>query len=420
MPVCIGEYGNTFGNTPNRSIVLANVTVEGGFSGMNAFALFGDVADVMMINCSVIGSVTYGSAGIGILAHWSANNTGAPTTTYHPHNIAIVNPRFESVSLGAVQDQPSAIFLSGAYNVLVDNMDANDINTGVFVYPGDFGFTYAPAAQGTRVRGIHIRNASMQAVRRHGVTVLGQANGAGPNLYMGVTVENSRTSGGLIGLRTYRCAGGVVFCGCAPTLAGAGVRIEESSGVKLYDSDVFANSGLGVYLPSSSQCQVVGNWIHGNNTSGLTNQLGSAVYLDGTCKSNQFSLNVIGAEVATEYYGLRINGASVTNTLVSDNEFLNFTSGVALQNHSDGIAVRTIARGNQYTGSSLTAFVGGGTTFDVDAWGRHFFFSSAAPSTGTHKVGDRARPFTPAVGSPKGWVCTVAGSPGTWVSEGNL
>jgi hypothetical protein len=35
-------------------------------------------------------------------------------------------------------------------------------------------------------------------------------------------------------------------------------------------------------------------------------------------------------------------------------------------------------------------------------------------------VGDTALLFPPVVGSPKGWICTVAGTPGTWTSLGNL
>jgi hypothetical protein len=46
--------------------------------------------------------------------------------------------------------------------------------------------------------------------------------------------------------------------------------------------------------------------------------------------------------------------------------------------------------------------------------------ATAAPATGTWAVGDRVAQLTPAVGQPKAWVCTVAGTPGTWVSEGNL
>jgi len=46
--------------------------------------------------------------------------------------------------------------------------------------------------------------------------------------------------------------------------------------------------------------------------------------------------------------------------------------------------------------------------------------NSAAPIAGEWKRGDRVFNSAPAVGQAKSWVCTVAGTPGTWVSEGNL
>jgi hypothetical protein len=48
------------------------------------------------------------------------------------------------------------------------------------------------------------------------------------------------------------------------------------------------------------------------------------------------------------------------------------------------------------------------------------YHAAAAPVGGAWLVGDRTVNLTPAVGQPKAWVCTVAGVPGTWVSEGNL
>jgi hypothetical protein len=45
---------------------------------------------------------------------------------------------------------------------------------------------------------------------------------------------------------------------------------------------------------------------------------------------------------------------------------------------------------------------------------------SSVPTAYSWEVGQRLENQTPAVGSPKAWVCTVAGTPGTWVSEGNL
>lgn len=48
------------------------------------------------------------------------------------------------------------------------------------------------------------------------------------------------------------------------------------------------------------------------------------------------------------------------------------------------------------------------------------FAATVVPSAGTFKVGDECVKLAPTVGSPKGWLCTVAGTPGTWVSTGNL
>ena len=47
-------------------------------------------------------------------------------------------------------------------------------------------------------------------------------------------------------------------------------------------------------------------------------------------------------------------------------------------------------------------------------------FSAAAPLAGEWARGDRVLNNLPTVGQPKSWACTVAGTPGTWVSEGNL
>ncbi len=57
--------------------------------------------------------------------------------------------------------------------------------------------------------------------------------------------------------------------------------------------------------------------------------------------------------------------------------------------------------------------------------GRDTFLSAraglnASPPGGTWKVGARGFNPTPTIGQPKSRVCTVAGTPGTWVSEGNL
>jgi hypothetical protein len=67
-----------------------------------------------------------------------------------------------------------------------------------------------------------------------------------------------------------------------------------------------------------------------------------------------------------------------------------------------------------FTGSQVRKIAGGlGNRYRQ-------YYASAAPTTGTWSVGDRVFNSVPSVGQPKGWLCTVAGTPGTWVSEGNL
>lgn len=71
-----------------------------------------------------------------------------------------------------------------------------------------------------------------------------------------------------------------------------------------------------------------------------------------------------------------------------------------------------------------TVFRSGGTPaehpYTRDTLGRKITMGTAAPLDGTWVRGDRVVNSLPTVGSPKAWVCTVGGTPGTWVSEGNL
>jgi hypothetical protein len=58
----------------------------------------------------------------------------------------------------------------------------------------------------------------------------------------------------------------------------------------------------------------------------------------------------------------------------------------------------------------------------IDATIRTFrvFWAATAPTSGTWNQGDVVFNSAATVGQPKGWQCTVGGTPGTWVSMGNL
>lgn len=71
--------------------------------------------------------------------------------------------------------------------------------------------------------------------------------------------------------------------------------------------------------------------------------------------------------------------------------------------------------------SSVGAPTGGTLSQNTSAWiSETRTTTGAAPASGTWAKGDKCDNANPAVGNPKGWICTVAGTPGTWVSTGNL
>ncbi len=77
--------------------------------------------------------------------------------------------------------------------------------------------------------------------------------------------------------------------------------------------------------------------------------------------------------------------------------------------------------GVAYLSDSSAAGTAGTLSQTTAAWRSETATTSgSAPASGTWAKGDHCRNANSTVGSPKGWYCTAAGTPGTWVSEGNL
>ena len=65
----------------------------------------------------------------------------------------------------------------------------------------------------------------------------------------------------------------------------------------------------------------------------------------------------------------------------------------------------------------------GTLTLQGDGWkqlGRRHEFGTVAPTSGAHRVGDIAWHSAPAASGNIGWVCTTAGTPGTWKTFGTI
>lgn len=64
--------------------------------------------------------------------------------------------------------------------------------------------------------------------------------------------------------------------------------------------------------------------------------------------------------------------------------------------------------------------ISGAPSYDGTPLGNQLLYGIEAPTLGSWRMGDRVVNCRPTVGQPKGWTCTVGGTPGTWVSMGSL
>jgi hypothetical protein len=169
---------------------------------------------------------------------------------------------------------------------------------------------------------------------------------------------------------------------------------------------------------SAADCFVSGNKITGQDNTTAT-EANSGIWFSGRvhCTSNsitkfhrgiqsQFTArvtDVICANNAIKSTVYGIAGQDVTGPwIVTDNSFTSVSSNVCHAAPYQGIVVRSMG-------------VSTATKADIVQVVR-----DAVPTAGTWVVGDYCKNSTPSSGQPKGWYCTVAGAPGTWVSEGDL
>jgi hypothetical protein len=135
---------------------------------------------------------------------------------------------------------------------------------------------------------------------------------------------------------------------------------------------------------------------------------------------------VLGNTISGFYHGVYqsnyLTGRAFSQQFIDRNSFLNCTNGIMIAGTTTApvLPVQDNVFVNVTTKASGAA-LGVSVVYIAQRFGDNIYFQSASvPTVGTWAVGDRADQLTPVVGQPKGWMCTVAGNPGTWVSEGNL
>jgi hypothetical protein len=231
------------------------------------------------------------------------------------------------------------------------------------------------------------------------------------------------------------------------------VFIQQGYVVNILNNDIGACTEYGIiYLSATGVYTVQGNIIASLNGTGLyATALGAP---DNTTRSLITGNNFVNQGTAST--GIQINSPGQTNQFnlcIRDNWFGGYTTNDILTFNPG----QTIIDGNRLTSSSPTNSIVIGDVDGVsysnrppvvvtnnyfqkaaslvtadytNGWIVYYnniengtFQSSkqaAAPVAGTWRVGDIVMNSAPAAGQPPGWVCTVAGTPGTWKAMANL
>jgi hypothetical protein len=235
--------------------------------------------------------------------------------------------------------------------------------------------------------------------------------------------NNSSASGWGINISGANVNGVLVSANRIERPSNIGIRC---SGENIHISDNsldirHAKGGIQISQTGTLACSACNNRIVGNDNTTDT-EFNSGIWFDGT-------VHCIGNVINTFRRG--INRVSVPNALrdigtnCSGNAIMDCNRGIASSGGSWIVQSNTITncttdlQGSAYQGivikaASGAAFGGGFNVVCCDTT------IPSGGAGGTWAVGDRFLKSNPASGSPKAWVCTVAGSPGTWLSEGNL
>jgi len=200
----------------------------------------------------------------------------------------------------------------------------------------------------------------------------------------------------------------------------------NAGGLVISNNQMYRTTGLarGIYL--DPQAGLLTLYVTNNRATGFDNTTVNNVNAGITIRAGTGldKFVVKDNDISNFYYGINSSTflATSRSAVLSYNTIKDCAVGFGLGATSGGVTVPLI--GNQFINvTTPSAAILGGQVAGriVQQIGDNFIWqTTASPTLGSWIVGDRSQNSAPAIGAPKGWACTVAGTPGTWVSEGNL
>jgi polygalacturonase len=433
-PIVVGQYTVLAGVS---NVVLENLTISTVLAQGNGIAIFGDSHDITIQN------ITYPDSdkiGIPVLAHWSFD--GGPTGPYlgettHPHNITIDNIRCGDLTYdaGGGTFGTSVVFLSAVYNINVSNVYVKSIPHGKIctVYAGDWGFQFGTALeQALGSTGISINNLYGQALVGIDTYMLNPLEAPSVIWPASISIKNMGVYG--YGSTNSSSKGinidvtdNVSVEDCVIRNAYYGAQVGAGTNVKIRNSIIKNNARQGfikVGTGGSSNVEISNCRFESNNTDDAANiadillvSMSQVSVFENVFVSPTSIWNVRAENTVT---GLRCVDNHVVDVKLTDGPCFSLGDTtetnicVEFEGNTSAVSPTNGIRGGQYMIPMVFSARHGQNTLQRVA------YYNTVPDRGTWAIGDRVYNDTPVIGQPKSWVCTVAGTPGTWVSEGNL
>ena len=238
---------------------------------------------------------------------------------------------------------------------------------------------------------------------------------------------------------------------------GFGGAANAFIGAVTADIETIENCGVGIYLAGQySPCHVGGNTFR----IGQIDQCGTGILLVGggvglPCESNRFTVDYMFGFTST---AISLVGGGIFNNIF---DIISMTCGPQGSNGNASnlsiINVDSSSIVNKFTIRGWDSGITPGTSYTVNSAGTDNLFQipsmtnvnstgadifdtltfgagasypggngrsqvrlSASPASGAWRVGDTCWNSAPAAGGTPGWICTTAGSPGTWKAMASL
>jgi hypothetical protein len=407
------------------------------------------------------------SAGVGVMRNCVDCSVFNNTIT-NPgwHGILVQDPGGSTVPL-RTKVESNIIDGASAYGIACYQVTAADQDTHIIgniirnitgTNPGGGGGTgiYVASSGGVKIRGNTIKNictaTTSSSLTPAGIGINGILSPLAPTEITGNSIYSvGVTAGGTPNATAAITLCGINVTGCTSPTTLTGNTIKSTAAITpslngIYlnvSSNVTITGAHSIALPTTGSASdgvfvfANGGNVSNINISGVTVTGGTeaGIRTDRTAAftTSGFTLASCGVSgggasmIPFSFTGL--NKASIGAGCVAESQTFGFVLANCLRTRVVDAVINTsgstaVSMSGTSTGSFIDASVDWGTSSSLmsntSTGGMVSWRSNTVPATGVWAVGDTTEQSVPAVGSPKRWRCTVAGTPGTWVSEGNL